>query len=386
MLLALLACHGPDAPSPRQALARSSAREALALTVDCKGGGHFDNLRDAIAAARSGDHIAVAPCTYYGSIDFDGKALRIESTGGAAVTTIRATPGSPVVKVSHGEGSGTLLAGFTLEGGGGALEPAIDNEFSVLTIRDSVITGSVGNNVVYGRSPHLVLERVTISGNTASEGVLIRSRRGSIVVKDSEISCDGASVGYTLEHGAAFLDGSTFHCAGATAVEVFHAPGRLQRMDLEGLLYVENESYESEGTVVEGAILRDGATVNYALATFRNVVSLGPITGITAAMTIEASILTGAACALDTTGSLTTVRFSDLWDNVANACNNAPDATTMPTNVSVDPLFVSADDLHLAATSPLVDAGPDEAGYADPDLSRSDIGAYGGPFSLDGGW
>lgn len=357
------------------------------MTVDCKGGGHFDNLRDAIAAAHSGDHIAVAPCTYYGSIDFDGKSLVIESTGGAAVTTIRATPGSPVVKVNHGEGPGTVLAGFTLEGGGGTLEPAIDNEFSVLTLRDSTITGAVGNNIVYGRSAHLVLERVTITGNTATEGLVIRSRRGAIVIKDSEIACDGAAAGYRLEHGAAFIDGSTFACEGGNAIEVFHAPGRVQRSTLAGQLYVENETTGAEGTVVEGVILLSGATVNTSDLTLRNVVSLGTITAVAGTVLMEASIVTGALCALDTSaGSTYSIRYSDFWDNGVNGCNEAGNPANIPTNLGVDPLFAGGEDYHLAPTSPLIDAGPDEAGYGDPDLSRSDLGAYGGPFSMDGGW
>ncbi|RME53032.1 MAG: hypothetical protein D6795_05965, partial [Deltaproteobacteria bacterium] len=57
-------------------------------------------------------------------------------------------------------------------------------------------------------------------------------------------------------------------------------------------------------------------------------------------------------------------------------------------NISVDPRFVDttgddplAWDLHLSSDSPLIDAG--DPGILDPDGSRSDIGAYGGP---EGDW
>ena len=54
-------------------------------------------------------------------------------------------------------------------------------------------------------------------------------------------------------------------------------------------------------------------------------------------------------------------------------------------NVAVDPAFVSFSpstpaqgwDFHLLDTSPLVDAG--DPALSDPDGSRSDVGAYGGP-------
>lgn len=46
-------------------------------------------------------------------------------------------------------------------------------------------------------------------------------------------------------------------------------------------------------------------------------------------------------------------------------------------NISVDPMFVSFFDVHLQAFSPLIDAGDPD--ILDPDGTRSDIGAYGGP-------
>ena len=45
-----------------------------------------------------------------------------------------------------------------------------------------------------------------------------------------------------------------------------------------------------------------------------------------------------------------------------------------------------AGDWTLGSGSPGVDAGPDASGYADVDGSRNDIGVYGGPFSIGGGW
>ncbi|RME49773.1 MAG: hypothetical protein D6795_11205, partial [Deltaproteobacteria bacterium] len=67
-----------------------------------------------------------------------------------------------------------------------------------------------------------------------------------------------------------------------------------------------------------------------------------------------------------------------------NAFTGLPDPTGTDGNISVDPRFVDttgddplAWDLHLSSDSPLIDAG--DPALLDPDGSRSDIGAYGGP-------
>ena len=44
-----------------------------------------------------------------------------------------------------------------------------------------------------------------------------------------------------------------------------------------------------------------------------------------------------------------------------------------------DPLFVSESDVHLQSNSPAINAGNPDASFNDPDGSRNDMGAYGGP-------
>ncbi len=88
------------------------------------------------------------------------------------------------------------------------------------------------------------------------------------------------------------------------------------------------------------------------------------------------------------------IEFCNAWDNAPNAFADASGTLTDPFdpanpdgNLTEDPAYLwtsapdaSAWDLHLNSGSLLVDAG-DTALY-DPDISRSDIGAYGG-FSAD---
>jgi len=67
-----------------------------------------------------------------------------------------------------------------------------------------------------------------------------------------------------------------------------------------------------------------------------------------------------------------------LYYNVATLHTEAPECSN---NMEGDPLFVDAanGDYHLPAGSPAKNAGHPDAKYNDPDGSRSDIGAYGGP-------
>ena len=93
---------------------------------------------------------------------------------------------------------------------------------------------------------------------------------------------------------------------------------------------------------------------------------------------------------------MATINYSNLFDNLhGNVVFDQGQDPLGTTNIHVDPAFVSYHndipakswDLRLQAESPCRDAGP-EQGETDPDLSRQDIGAYGGPgadgWELDG--
>ena len=77
-------------------------------------------IQDAIDAASNGDEVIVAPGTYPEVIDFSGKAITLRSSDGANVTIIDGTGlNNSVVKCVSGEGSDTVLDGFTITGGSG---------------------------------------------------------------------------------------------------------------------------------------------------------------------------------------------------------------------------------------------------------------------------
>lgn len=73
--------------------------------------------------------------------------------------------------------------------------------------------------------------------------------------------------------------------------------------------------------------------------------------------------------------------YNDVWNNETNY-EKYPDQTGLNGNISADPLFIGAGDLHLQGQSPAVDAG-DPDGPLDPDGTRADLGAL--PYSPSAG-
>lgn len=385
LALAVLACL-----DPRATVAPGASRAARTLTVSSAGDAEFGDIAAALAGAVDGDRVEVAPGNYYGSVDFDGKSVAVVSTGGPDATWIYASPGQAAVRVREGEGAGTVLEGFTVTGGGNADDAAVEVSFALVTLRNVRLTGNRGRGVVHARSAQVTLDRVVVEAdNAATSGVLVEARRGIVALLATSLACGRAPTGYLAEHGAVFIDGSSFDCPGAVAVSVFHDNARVQRSRVRGVFHVENENDKDEATVVEGTVFTGGVTVSTAKVELTNVVLAGA--GLRATdgdVEIRNAILTGADCALEgTDGAEVEARYSVFWGNTANSCGvEEPIGETG--NVQAPPLFVDAagGDYHLRTASPAVDAGDDDDTYLDLDGTRADAGAHGGPFNLDGGW
>jgi hypothetical protein len=78
----------------------------------------FSTIQAAINASTTGDRVLVSPGTYNESITFGGRRIRVQSTGGAGVTTINAAGlNRRVVQFTGGETAESVLDGFTIRGG-----------------------------------------------------------------------------------------------------------------------------------------------------------------------------------------------------------------------------------------------------------------------------
>ncbi len=93
---------------------------AAAISVGPDAGYDFTSIQGAIASVSDGEKtkITVAAGTYTEAINFLGKAVHLVSSDGPATTTIDASGlNTSVVRCVSGEGSGTVLEGFTITGG-----------------------------------------------------------------------------------------------------------------------------------------------------------------------------------------------------------------------------------------------------------------------------
>jgi hypothetical protein len=115
--------------------------------------GEYEHIQEAIDAADPYDQIEVAPGTYTEAINFTGKAIRLYSSGGPAVTTIDATGlVSSVVTCNSGEGANTILQGFTITGGKSIKGGGMLNDNSSPTVTNCIFSMNTATNIGGGMS------------------------------------------------------------------------------------------------------------------------------------------------------------------------------------------------------------------------------------------
>src|SRR5436190_22258264 len=92
--------------------------------------GDYPAIQKATDNSKNGDVILVNPGIYNENINFKGKAITLTSTNAADPDTventiIHAAAKSSVVTFATSETSNSILAGFTITGGYGTLNPSI---------------------------------------------------------------------------------------------------------------------------------------------------------------------------------------------------------------------------------------------------------------------
>lgn len=365
-------------------------------TVDCDGGGDFETIGEAIDAASDGEWIEVAPCTYTETVDFGGKSLWISSSDGPE-TTIIDPRGDYGVIAQRGEGDGAALVGFTLDGASGTYG-AVYAYLSALRLEDVIIQGTRGSYfVIYSASADLELQDVDIVDSTASYYTIDMSR-GALVADGLSVSCSGNSYALMAGHGSFFLDHSELSCERGYAIYNENSVARIMRSSLEGAFYATtDEDHYTDTNLFENTVIRGNISQMYGTLVLRNaILSGGSITGTDLyELRLEASVFQEARCAFTTTWSgedtavepSQTIEYNDFYGMTAQGCDGTV-YVGIDGNIDEDPQFTDpgSGDYSVPASSPLVDAGLEDEVYDDPDGSRNDIGVYGGPHSVGGGW
>lgn len=128
-----------------------------------------ESIQSAIDSAVDGDTILVAPGTYTENIDFKGRAVSLQSTGGASVTTIDGGAAGPVVTFSSWEQRDSVLDGFTITNGTGAPLPGAD-------------CGQGGGILCLGSSPTIL--NCIVTGNRADAASGLFGLGGGVCLLD----------------------------------------------------------------------------------------------------------------------------------------------------------------------------------------------------------
>jgi hypothetical protein len=290
--------------------------------------------------------------------------------GGPRATVLRGSGGASVLTARWCR---LELSGFKITGGysilGGGLQLlGVEGTLDQLLVNGNSVSNFGGGVYLEASSPSIT--RCTISTNAAPgfEG-------GGLYLRDSSPTMQGCVIegNYAGDFGGGvYLTGS---------------PASITNCIIRGNYLTQEfgqgagmSIWDSSPTVTNMAVVNNGAGGGVwlygpdTLPTFRN-----DVMAYNAAFNFGVNINVFGAPA-------PTLVYNDLYnrEGVTNYYNLS---SLDPTNLTVEPGFAAyapdghPTDLHLAPGSPLIDAG--DPALLDPDGSRSDIGAYGGP---GGGW
>jgi hypothetical protein len=130
------------------------------------------SIQTAIDNANNSDEIEVAPGTYPEAINFNGKAVRLYSSGGPELTTIDANGlNSRVVTCDSGENANTILEGFTITGGNADFGGGMFNYQSNPTVINCIFSGNtatISGGAMRNYANNSAVTNCTFNGNTAS--------------------------------------------------------------------------------------------------------------------------------------------------------------------------------------------------------------------------
>jgi hypothetical protein len=407
-------------PFPGAALIALSALAGGARAAVLAVPAQFPTIQAAIVAATTGDEIVVAPGTYAERIDFLGKAITVHSSGGAAVTTIDGGHAGSTVSFTHAETGASVLAGFTITGGTGSVDPwpfgpggIVGGGVLIFTARptlaDLVITGNSADRgaglllEINDQAGQARLQNCTIAGNSAtSTGGGIDTFMGFAALDGCTLQGNTAAFGgglhndggaLTVTHGT--LSGNSAVSGGGAMTSNLNGGGLL----LQDCL-IENNHASSAGGGLFATVHVDGFSLNGARAeSCRFVGNTGSVGAAVFAsgsslfgspITISSCLIAGcgpAGAPAVTLQSGTELAWCTVVDNLGPGIAGSAQSTVTGSivrgnvgaqlqgmsatwsdieggapgvgNVDVDPLFVDAagGDYHLAVISPCRDKG-----------------------------
>ena len=300
-----------------------SAAAQTTWYVDCSGGDDFTDIRPALTAASDGDIIIVRDGVYTGgsnsNLDFDGKAINLQSENGPANCVIDVLTGGRAFYFHSGETTSSVVDGFTITGGvtagngGGIL-----CESSSPTITNCIITGNTagfGGGIYCGNSSSPAITNCFISNNSSG------SSGGGIWC----VSSSPALSNCVISNNTAVANGGGVYCWNSSSPSITNCTITGNAADFGGGIYC----YESSNPTATNCILWDDSAAS------------GPEIYLT-------------------TNSSLTVSYSDVEGGQGAAEVDGTSTLTWGSgNIDADPLFTGLGYYRLLNTSPCIDTGTD---------------------------
>jgi Ca2+-binding RTX toxin-like protein len=370
------------------ATALSGAPLAHAATIDVPA--DQPTIQAGINAAVNGDTVLVAPGTYSEAINFLGKAIIVESSGGAGATTIQASPFGKAVVVG-GSMATIAFRGFTVRG---APEARSDSFSGAIDARNSV--GVVERNVVTAHSSCYA------PGIVASGSVIVRRN----VIWGNHHGCTGGGLVSTVEilSGATLSDNLVVNNVGGNSAVGIDGTGISTRNVIAGNSAVGGGVTLQSGVVSNNLIAGNKGTALFVdgFAGGVGLVSSNTIVDRTGATATGIGVLIGLSTAdyavrnnivdilaqgvplhciplySTTVPAFASNNFFAAGGSVAALGGSCDDPTGNSGNISTGSGFVDGlrGDFHLAPGSPLVDAGSE--------VGAPNVDADSDPRPLDG--
>lgn len=367
--------------------------------------GDQPTIQAGINAAVTGDAVMVDPGTYFENINFNGKAITVSGTSGAAATIIDGGNIAPVATFSGGETASSVLTRFTLQHGTSTFEteymaggvyingssPTISNNI----ISDNTACGGGGGIAIEFGSPRILRNTIRnntqagCSGGIGGGGISVGGAGtaqiiANVISDNAWSSGDGGGISL-FASGAVTIRDNIIMGNSASGVSPAASGGGISMVNDSPALIVQNLIYEN--TADQGAgiyFLVPSGNVGPTLV--NNTIANNTVTqqgsavyasGFDDQVQFFNNLMIGqrGQSALVCDGS-----YSSQPPSVANSDAFSPagmgfDGTcvgldTQNGNISADPRFVGRrSNFMLRADSPAIDAGTNSA----PLLPREDL-------------
>ena len=354
--------------------------------------GEVPTIQAAISRAQDGDVVVVAPGRYVGVLDFLGKAITVQSESGAEATIIDGNDGSflPAVAFHNGEGTDSILHGFTVTGGDNRFSDVLGGGISCVHLGPSVslTTPAIRQCVITGNRT-LITPGAGVAGNPVLEDCRISNNipgnagdGGGVWGAPTMRRCRVEN-NFGRDGGGIYLG---FTGTSALIEDCVITDNVVQEGTHGGGIYAELPS-----VVVRRCLIARNTSIGYGhMLSVSGAAAFCSPTGqtrfehctIVSNKVVDGSVfgenwggISGAATLVDCivrdndevqVDASSSASFSDIQGGFPGAGN-----------FDLDPLFVNAagGNFRLRPGSPCIDAG-DPAGALDSDGTRADMGAF----------